>query len=182
MASLCWALQTSTAWDSLLPCTFSQSWCGSHTANRMLMCFPLLGIAPKGQEDANGSVRRVSKHRESSWYIYGLANNELCPAYEFVLLVMLQLVHGNCKDRFCMWWCFSIQDISWILKPFWQNDDGFFGDWGMNKWVISASHALGNCVHHVRGKKITLLFISKWIIMLPLSPFFPLLPPPPLGK
>lgn len=50
--------------------------------------------------------------------VYGLDNNQLCPAYVRALLVMLQLVRGNHKDRFCMWRCFSIQDVNWFLKPF----------------------------------------------------------------
>lgn len=59
-----------------------------------------------------------SANTGSLYGVYGPDNNELCPVYECVLLVMLQLVHGNHKDRFCMWRCFSIQDVNWVLKPF----------------------------------------------------------------
>lgn len=50
--------------------------------------------------------------------VYGPDNNELCPVCECALIAMLQLVHGNHKDRFCMWRCFSIQDVNWLLKLF----------------------------------------------------------------
>lgn len=50
--------------------------------------------------------------------VYGPDNNELCPVYECALIAVLQLVCGNHKDRFCMWRCFSIQDVNWLLKPF----------------------------------------------------------------
>lgn len=64
MAGLHWALQTDTAWDSQPPCTFSQPQHGSHTTNRVPVCFASLGIAPEGHRDTNSIRKRVSKHKE----------------------------------------------------------------------------------------------------------------------
>lgn len=79
-----------------------------------LLCWELLLGIDKETATAlgEGSANTGSLHG-----VYGL-DNELRPAYEFVLLVMLQLVSGTHKNSFCMWQCFSIQDVNWFLKPF----------------------------------------------------------------
>lgn len=76
--------------------------CSSHTADRVLVCFDVLGLLLKDKETPV-ALGEGSANTGSLPGIYGLENNELCPACECVLLVMLQLVRGNLKDRFCIW-------------------------------------------------------------------------------